>query len=1196
MSKKPNFERLSGQNSETSAGALDLDLVHLLSGPPLPEGDSGSEETFGIDSIRDRDENCAGPGDWMRLLCGDVSPAEAEILLAHASQCADCSAQLRTCRKIVEEDATDDEASQIARLSSASPEWSHRLARKLAQTPHKSASGKFPRMYLWAGLGLAASVLLSVGVALRWHRDHAPERLLAEAYTSGRVFDLRMDGAGFAVVNPGIHLRGGSTGHENAALLEARTRIARQLERTPDDPHWLQLQARADVLEEKFDPAVDILDRLLAAGPASSGLLVDASSAYFERGTCSGSESDRATALDYLRRADELAPNDPVVLFNEALVMEDRGQVINAIETWNRFLRFERDSRWLAEGRDHLNSLEAKLNQMKSHQSRMVRHLATPKEMLALTADTPTLASIDEELVTTLFPRLIETAFPLPVDRSRGSPCSESCEAARVLLPALAASLERNHKDPWLSRFLPHKLSVFNPDFPVAAHALSSAIDADSSGDYASALSWSLKSRELFRRIGNPAGADRAEVERGYALQRSSRMPECFQAADGILGRALPYPWIEAQALTEKQICDAGPAGDKNQNSPAAIAQRISADHHYILLNLRARNILASAAVESGDIEDAWRINLGTLRILYAGDYPAFRAYTTLAGLAEVEKSTPRVQLSLLLQREVMGVLELTESRNLIPAQRYDLAVAAIRAGAIPEALGALRTVQSELSGKQVDKATQSFLADSEISLAKLYLGRGDYSSASAMLDTAHKHMVGGEDELDRRNYAAARGELGLALGQAANAETMLRDAILEEERKGHGAGAENILLARQDRELYAVLAGVWLTQGRPGEDILALWERYRLRILGQPVNPCTDGSLDCLKAQVLALQRSMGPDHAFGQLVLLNRVLRYRVGADGVQWTSTAASNSEVLLVAQALERATSSPKTSQDSVDQVARRAGNLLLGDIPTGSGPMILEADPLLGNLPWPAVESASGPLGLHFDLQETPSLLLTSRAGSSLPKGGRPLIVGVSPDSDQGDALPEVLQEATDVARFGHNPTVLVNGEATQAHVIAHLGSAETIHFAGHAIQQDGSVHLLLDSSMVSGTGSSRYLDSALLRRYPPRAARLAVLSACSTGKRNEGWNHGVADIVDTLASLNVPEVVATRWQIDSAASVPLMNSFYSGLAKGLTVPQALTAARLSLSSQSRYRHPFFWAASYASGWGRSDLRDVFHSL
>jgi len=54
--------------------------------------------------------------------------------------------------------------------------------------------------------------------------------------------------------------------------------------------------------------------------------------------------------------------------------------------------------------------------------------------------------------------------------------------------------------------------------------------------------------------------------------------------------------------------------------------------------------------------------------------------------------------------------------------------------------------------------------------------------------------------------------------------------------------------------------------------------------------------------------------------------------------------------------------------------------------------------------------------------------------------------------------------------------------------------------------------------------------------------------------------------VDTLASLGVPDVVATRWQIDSTSAVPMMDAFYGGLARGLSVPQALTAARSPLSA------------------------------
>jgi CHAT domain-containing protein len=87
----------------------------------------------------------------------------------------------------------------------------------------------------------------------------------------------------------------------------------------------------------------------------------------------------------------------------------------------------------------------------------------------------------------------------------------------------------------------------------------------------------------------------------------------------------------------------------------------------------------------------------------------------------------------------------------------------------------------------------------------------------------------------------------------------------------------------------------------------------------------------------------------------------------------------------------------------------------------------------------------------------------------------------------------------------------------------------------------------------------------------------------------------MGDIVDTLASLGVPEIVATRWQIDSSSAVPMMDAFYSGLARGLTVPRALTAARQSLIRDARYRHPYYWAAYYASDSRTSNLSQIFQA-
>ena len=255
-----------------------------------------------------------------------------------------------------------------------------------------------------------------------------------------------------------------------------------------------------------------------------------------------------------------------------------------------------------------------------------------------------------------------------------------------------------------------------------------------------------------------------------------------------------------------------------------------------------------------------------------------------------------------------------------------------------------------------------------------------------------------------------------------------------------------------------------------------------------------------------------------------------------------------------------------------------------------------------------METTQGPIGLHFDLEESPTLLLDRPAGRDREKAtatGRPLIVGASIAADEEQTLPEVLNEARAVARFSDEPSVLLAAAANEPRVAAHLANASSIHFAGHAAQEDGATRLLLAPVEGDGLGSRReaagtgsaerpWLDSELLRKHPPRLARLAVFSACSTGREKEGWNHGMGDIVGTLAALGVPDVVATRWQIDSASAIPMMDGFYGGLAKGQTVPQALTEARQSMVRDARYRHPYYWAAWYASGQGNAGLSQIFH--
>jgi len=233
---------------------------------------------------------------------------------------------------------------------------------------------------------------------------------------------------------------------------------------------------------------------------------------------------------------------------------------------------------------------------------------------------------------------------------------------------------------------------------------------------------------------------------------------------------------------------------------------------------------------------------------------------------------------------------------------------------------------------------------------------------------------------------------LELAEGHPETAERRLREALLEEERLAGAGGADSIVLAQQDRELYAVLAGVWLGQGRPGEEVLALWERYRLRILGEPAPVCAAKGLDCLKPRLTEALARLGENQLLGQIALLDRVLLYRASGRGVVWTEVPVGRVDLLAAAAPLELAVSSPATTVDEVDRAARKVGGILLGQLDAhdaragANGELLLEPDPLLGNLPWPSVETDAGPIGLQFNLEESPSFLLDR--GTIATTGGR----------------------------------------------------------------------------------------------------------------------------------------------------------------------------------------------------------------
>jgi CHAT domain-containing protein len=68
-----------------------------------------------------------------------------------------------------------------------------------------------------------------------------------------------------------------------------------------------------------------------------------------------------------------------------------------------------------------------------------------------------------------------------------------------------------------------------------------------------------------------------------------------------------------------------------------------------------------------------------------------------------------------------------------------------------------------------------------------------------------------------------------------------------------------------------------------------------------------------------------------------------------------------------------------------------------------------------------------------------------------------------------------------------------------------------------------------------------------------------------------------------MLEAGVPDVVASRWNVDSEATRQLMNFFYRQLLAGHDVSSSLRAAQKELAAKPGMAHPYYWAAFGVQG-------------
>ncbi len=1169
-----------------------------------------------------RQGDCPDPVVWREIAGGLTLPGETLIYLEHASRCDDCGPLLREAVAEVSDlngEITEAERTLIAILDSARAEWQQRLAQQIAGTQHSAADrDSAPWWKRWLAiprlavpsltvprLAVAGTSLLAIVAVGSWvvvHRINnynatrnqpaAAGKLLARAYTEKRTLELRIAGADYAPLRVSRGPAASFTSRPEP-LLKAEALIASQLESHPSDPSWLQAKAQADVLEGKYDAAVEALRRALELEPHSPALLTDLATAYFQRAQQEDRKDDLGAAYEYLSQALRLHPDDPVALFNRAIVAEHQFLFHQALDDWDHYLRVDPGSQWIEEARNRADAIREKL---KEHESK-----ATPLLSPAQLADAAASASPGSEVDLRIVDQRIEEYLheavrswlpqAFPEAGTNGTRATADPRASQALF-FLADLTSRQHGDLWLTDLLRGSSA---PHFPQAANALARAVKANHADDYEVAREQASLAEGLFRASGSTAGLLRAEFEGLFADQMLRHSEECRRHATTALAQSekYAYSWLQIQFGLEIAVCsflmgDIG-ADEKVTGRAMDRAQRSG----YGALYLRAAYFTVEDKFDVGDQPAAAALaNIG-LRRYWAGQFPALRGYSFYVALADAAETVNQPNLRVAIWRE--GVALLDSEEELLPRGIAYIRMANAAAAARMPQFAEQQYAEAAqlLAAAPRTAASRNDALEIEIRRAQLEAYQGRFDDAIARL-TAIQDQIRPLSANFMQMFYSALGELQLRRHREPEAEQALRPALAlaEQSLASLSSEAERTSWTKDAAPAYLALIEAQLVQGH-SQEALETYEWYlgapqRVSAVLRPHRPLNDPPMPD-PSRLAPRLPLLAKETVFACAVLPDGLAIWVYDDRGinVRWVSKPTEGLQEL--AERFQDLSSDPRSELSALRRDARSLYEALIAPVEQHLAPgrtLVIEADGWLARVPFEALLDSND----HYLIERAPVVhslgrdsqaRLRSDAGISADLSA--LVVGstASSSADGLIPLPDVAAEADTVASGFHSAHILKGREATLSAVRSELPAAAVFHFAGHSLAAPQRAGLLLES----GDGKaniSRLMDANVVRQLHLQDLQLAVLSACSTASRGSG-SSGFESITDVLLRAGVPHVVASRWAVDSSETRGFVQDVYRNALSGQTVSDAIRLASRNMLANPRTSHPYYWSAFAAYG-------------
>ncbi len=1062
---------------------------------------------------------CPSLQDWGLYEAGLQTGEKAGGMLDHASDCPACGTLLADMSEVQR-----GPGQETVLLRSNTVGWKREMLARIGKELAAPAGGsKRPQAarYVWAA---AAAVVLMTGGIWWTSFKNSPKAafdLIAQAYGEQRPFELRIAGAKHAP----LRAERGAQPAPVLPLLDAQRMIAPKLGQRSDDPAWLRANARAELLQWRYASAIESLRRAQDAQPDSAAILGDLGIAYLQRAEIESRPQDIAQAIEYLTTAIKAVPSDTVLRFNRALAYERQPAPRMALEDWNELLRTEPSGGWADEAREHVKKLKALIDQQASRSQR---------------------------------PRSSEDAITaLAAVGFRSTPLLDAT--------AIADDLARNHNDPWMRDFLSVSRSRASQ---AAMDRLESAAKAYTAGESSQGEAHAEEAVKAFRKAGNAPGAIFATFEAAYGRQRLSQPQKCLAAARAALpgAHSSGYLWLEAQLHLTLAACM------QMQNRTDAVyratldAQERAEEAGFQSLTLRSIVFRGEALRTIGSYREALKLDTEGLQRYWSGAGTPTHAFQFYYEMGMSTAGLRHLRASAALLNEAVQLAVLRPDRFVEAMVRSRYADVLIEDGRVLEASRQFDLSERALRGLPESPASTLYGSYAELSRARLEGQQSQVANGLERIDRMESKLNSIQNQAVEALFWKVKSELLTLAGRIEDGEEPLR-RILALGASAHAAASgagDPTVLAREVSQAVNLLADRALQRG-DAEESWRLWTTY---------NPC----FRTIPAAATGSARLLYVDLPSGPVVWIS-------DASGIHAEHLPISSARLQRLALSFRRALADRAEPESRIRVVAQHLYAQIFAPIERQldrDKTLYIAADDTFAPIPFAALVSADGQwLANRYRLVYSPPLAGASEpAPAGLPRNPHVVATSYGKASQVFQtvfpSLPDVEADMRAVTGVLPDYVLLQDKNATVSSLLSALSGASIFHFSGHALVTAG------DAALVLAPGKAEDEDRVLWASQIPskslRHCRLVMLAACSTGRTASEDSDPSSAMARGFLLTGVPEVIASRWDVDSHATSALVERFYRAVAEGASAEEALSSSIRQLREQPAFAHPYYWAA------------------